>query len=284
MSRSLVAIIKGGLGNQLFGYAAARALALRTGRGLLLDRRSGFLRDDYARRFRLDRFPINAGLAPPELTLGDPKSPRHRRIRNIDRLLPAPWRSYLKESAGRSAARIASFRSCREVVYLNGYWQDEACFRDAADTIRRELQPPPSWDPGLENELASAGHVFLHIRRNRYSPRLDTTYYQHGIRAAVAALGCPRFEVFGDDLAWAREQLDFEGREVRFHEPAGDELVDFRLMTLCRHAIVANSSFSWWAAWLQEPGNRVWTPRDPGWPLRPAAGWTPVANGLERDP
>ncbi len=284
MSRSLVAIIKGGLGNQLFGYAAARALALREGRELFLDDASGFVRDGYGRSFRLDRFPINAEAAPPDLRLGDPKAPAHRLKRSMSKLLPPVWRDYLKEQPGRGAAQLSGFRSHRKIVHLNGYWQDEACFRDASDRIRRELEPPGGNRPDLEKSLATGDTVFLHVRRIRYSPCLDVAYYQRSISKATEALSTPRFEIFGDDIDWARRHLDFGGGTARFHPSSDDELVDFRLMTRCRHAIVANSSFSWWAAWLQQPGGRVWTPENPGWPLQPASGWTPVANGLDPGP
>ena len=78
MNPCVVAIIKGGLGNQLFAYAAARAYAERTGRDLFIDDDSGFLRDGYGRSFRLDRFPINAKPAPAKLRLGDPKAFHHK--------------------------------------------------------------------------------------------------------------------------------------------------------------------------------------------------------------
>lgn len=281
MSRSLVAIIKGGLGNQLFAYAAARALALRDGCELFLDDASGFQRDGYGRTFRLDRFSIAGTPAPAALRLGDARQPRHRLKRQLNKFLPTPFRDYLKERPGHAAAQLAGFHSRRRLIFLNGYWQDEACFADAAETLRRELQPPATGDPTLETELRDTDSVFVHLRRVRYSPRLDADYYQRSISAAAESLGAPRFEVFGDDPGWAREALDFGDRPVRFHDSSADELHDFRLMTRCRHAIVANSSFSWWAAWLQAPGGRVWTPETPGWPLRPAAGWTTVPNGLE---
>lgn len=281
MKPRVVAIIKGGLGNQLFAYAAARAFALREGRELLLDDASGFVRDGYGRQFRLNRFPIAADPAPAGVRLGDPKSLRHRMLRTWNKLLPAVSRSYLKELPGHGAAQLASFQPQAEIVHLNGYWQDEACFAGASDTLRRELEPPASGNEALEQELQSGDTVFVHVRRIRYSPRLDADYYQGGISEAAGAFESPRFEVFGDDIDWARERLDFGDHPARFHEPSDDELLDFRLMTRCRHAIVANSSFSWWAAWLQEPDHRVWTPESPGWPLRPAAGWATIANGLK---
>lgn len=288
MKPAAIAIVKGGLGNQLFSYAAARAWALREGRELLIDDRSGFTRDGYGRSYRLDHFPIAGRPAPENLRLGDPKGFRHRFVRSLNKVLPDSQKSYFAERSGDPTTRLVSFHSKRPVVHLNGYWQDEACFADAADTIRAELEPPAFTDAGdlaLEQELASTPSVFVHIRRVRYSPRLDAGYYHAAIaRAREAVPGC-HFEVFGDDLAWAREHLDFADAPVRFHEgDTFDELRDFRLLAACRHAIVANSSFSWWAAWLR-PANtkQVWTPADPGWPVKPAKGWIPAPNGLEQD-
>jgi Glycosyl transferase family 11 len=65
---------------------------------------------------------------------------------------------------------------------------------------------------------------------------------------------------------------------------AGDELADMWLMKQCRHAVVANSSFSWWGAWLATPNEnrKVYAPADPGWPIKPASGWRLLQNALER--
>ena len=285
MKPAVVAIIKGGLGNQLFAYAGARAYALRHGRELFLDDDSGFLRDGYGRSFRLDRFPIAARPAPPGLRLGDPKGLRHKLVRSWNKLLPGALRGYYAEKSGRAASRILDFHSRRRIIHLNGYWQDENCFIDFAPRIRAELDPPAPADAAdrrIERSIENACSVSLHIRRIRYSPCLGTDYHQSGISAALAALPDCRFEVFGDDPSWAREHLDFLGAPVRFHDAGGgDELRDFRLMTRCRHAITANSSFSWWAAWLHpQPGKRVWFPANPGWPVRAAAGWILLPNSL----
>lgn len=287
MKPVVVAIIKGGLGNQLFAYAGARAYALRHQRELFLDDASGYLRDGYGRSFRLDRFPIAARPAPPALRLGDPKGLRHKIVRTWNKILPGSFRSYYSEKPGRPAARILDFHSTRRLIHLNGYWQDENCFIDFEHRIRTELDPPPvasQADRAIEHAIESTCSVLVHVRRVRYSPKLGADYYQSSISAARSALAGCRFEVFGDDLEWASEHLDFADSPVRFHEGGGDdELRDFRLMTRCRHAITANSSFSWWAAWLRpHPGKRVWFPADPGWPVRAAATWTLVPNSLER--
>lgn len=281
----VVAIIKGGLGNQLFAYAGARAFALRTGRRLFIDDDSGFQLDGYGRRFRLDQFPIVATPAPGALKLGNPKALRHRWTRGIDRFRSANQRRYFAERKGILATDLLEFQSRSSVVYLNGYWQDPACFEDCAPEIRTELEPPlfqDSDDQALEKELASSDSIFVHVRRVRYSPLLDESYYETAIQRALEAIPSASFEFFGDDLAWARDHLNLRGLPVRYHEGSSmDELRDFRLMAACRHAIVANSSFSWWAAWLRDSAEKhVWTPSNPGWPVQASDSWHPVPNQL----
>jgi len=285
VNRTVVAIIKGGLGNQLFAYAAARAFALRSGRDLLVDAHSGFTRDGYQRQFRLDRLPITGRLAPPELCLGDPKRARYRWTRQLNKILPPNRRNYLREKPDQTPSQLLGFQSKRDLVHLDGYWQDEAYFIDRERKIRAELAPPPFPEgplAELQREIATTPSVSIHLRRVRYPRRLTANYYNSAIQSALAIEPEACFEVFGDEVDWARERLDFAGRPARFHQPAEDELDDFRLLSACRHAIVANSSFSWWAAWLDpHPARRVWTPGNPGWPIQPAKGWTPVPNRLE---
>jgi hypothetical protein len=279
-------MIKGGLGNQLFAYAAARAYAIRTRRELYLDEVSGFSRDGYGRSYMLHHFPVAGTPAPSRLRLGDPKGVKHKAIRSFDRLLPNQLRGYLAEDPEKPETQLTSFITTRQTVMLNGYWQSEKYFAERASTIRTELQPPP-FSPGpdadLEQQLASTPSVFIHIRRDRYSPRLGSGYYDSSILSALSMLGGCQFYVFGDDLEWASQYLDFHGAPVTYvSNGSSDELRDFRLMAACRHAIVANSSFSWWAAWLRlNADKRVWTPNHPGWPLKPASEWTKVPNRLE---
>lgn len=286
----VVTLVKGGLGNQLFCYAAARALALRLGRPLALDIITGYRRDDYGRSFRLGRFPIQAEVARPEWCLGgDTHSWRHRLARNGNKLLPLARRSYLAEKRrhGVELLMLAQPSPSRR-VYLNGYWQDERFFEDAAGVIRAELEPPaPVTAGGLETlrRIGEPGFsVMVHVRRVRYSPKLGADYYRSAVRQCLAVEPRARFFVFGDDLEWARTTIDFGGAPVEFVANQGaDELEDFHLMTRCAGAIVANSSFSWWGAWLGRTPKRVWTPAIPGFPLRPAAGWVSVENRLDAE-
>jgi hypothetical protein len=281
--RSLVAIVRGGLGNQLFIYAMARAMALRTGRTLYLDTVRGYQADDFGRSFRLDRFSVAASVMPEALRIAPTlKHPRHKFIRAINKVLPVAWRSYLAEREDTPADFVRRFDSQRRCVTLLGYWQDERFFADVAAALQSELAPP---EPANEQVLvqgarfASAESVFLHVRRTRYSPLLGAGYYQSAIDQAHATLTNPLFIVFGDDLAWVKSSLDFRGAATDFQTYAeNDELTDLWLMTQCRHAIVANSSFSWWAAWLGRAANRkIWAPASTGLPLVMPPDWIRVS-------
>ena len=279
--QAIIAIVKGGLGNQLFIYAAARALALRTGRNLYLDSKRGYTHDTFGRSYRLDNFPISAKPMPePWRVAVTLKHPRHKLVRALNKLLPRDQRSYLAERHHLDATQLTSLSPCRDRITLLGYWQSEGYFADYAQTIRMELTLSPPLD--IENRdlgdmMAETESVFLHIRRVRYSPLLDSSYYQRAINSLIDALDRPVFHVFGDDSAWARSCLDFHNAEVAFVAHNRDnELADLWLMGQCRHAITANSSFSWWGAWLGGPPGRdrlIFAPHEPGIAIRYPQSW-----------
>lgn len=287
MGKSVIGIVKGGLGNQLFIYAAARALALRAGRKLYLDTVRGYTGDGFGRSYRLDRFAIEAEPMPEAWRIAPSlRHPRHKLVRALSRFLPRDWRGYIAEKRGRGPEQLIGLAPMRERVTLLGYWQDEAYFAGHAEAIRRELTPAAPVDERnlrLGEEMAGTESVFLHVRRVRYNPCLGADYYQEAIDRVRGALPARRFYVLGDDLEWPRANLNFHGDEVRYVDHNdGNEIADLWLMTRCRHAIAANSSFSWWGAWLGErgEGRLVCFPMEPGWPVRAACGWTPVRNRL----
>jgi hypothetical protein len=169
-------------------------------------------------------------------------------------------------------------------VTLLGYWQNEGYFAAHADAIRAEVTPPAPTDDRnrrLGEQLAAMESVFLHFRRRQYWNLLGADYYQGAIDAARARLPHAQFVLFGDDLDWPQRQLDFRGTPplVVGHN-AGDELADLWLMSRCRHAVVANSSFSWWGAWLGEdqPGRLVCAPASTGLPLVMPERWRLIPN------
>lgn len=285
MPLAIISIIKGGLGNQLFMYAAARGLALRTGRTLYLDTKRGYTNDSFGRSYRLDRFPIVAETMPETWRIAETlRHPRHKIIRAWNKSLPRNQRSYFAERHHLPATQLTDLQPRRERITLLGYWQDEGYFADYAAQIRAELTPPTPTDEknlALGEKLASSESVFLHVRRVRYEQLLERDYYQTAIDAVHAKLLHPSFVLFGDDLDWPQQNLDFRGASVELvtHNP-DNELADLWLMSRCRHAIVANSSFSWWGAWLGDTTTErlVFAPMQPGFPIIMPSRWQPIAN------
>jgi len=286
MSRRVVAKIVGGIGNQLFCYAAARRLALKNGAGLALD--ADFFRSDvnYAREYRLDCF----ALAPHELLRSARLLPRpldHRWWR-VKRKLGAfgllPGRDWLIErDPAAFEPRLLDFAVTREAV-LDGYWQDERYFADAADALRRDLVFKLEADAGqreLAARISGANAVAVHSRQLYAAGQsLSPGYYRDAIRQVAERAPGAEFFCFGDDPRWLGE-----------HWPAGlpftpvhhagllGEVQDLRLMSLCRHFIIANSSYSWWGAWLgAAPGKIVVAPRRKGLRHEPrsAPGWIEI--------
>ncbi len=288
MSPAVIAIVKGGLGNQLFIYAAARALALRTGRTLYLDATRGYTKDDYGRSYRLDRLPIKAQPVPEDWRIAPTlKHPRHKIIRALNKLLPRNQRTYFAEQRHASPAQLTALNPRRSRITLLGYWQNEAYFVDHADPIRAELAPPQPTDAtnqALGEKFATGESVFMHFRRVQYWNLLGRDYYQQAIDAAHAKLFKLHFVLFGDDLNWPQQNLDFRGApmELVTHN-SRDELADLWLMSRCRHAVVANSSFSWWGAWLGDVSSQrcIFAPQEVGWDVVMSEQWQRIANTIE---
>jgi hypothetical protein len=256
---------KSGLGNQLFQFAAGLYYARRHGARLVMaiDPPSGQVSHGYARPFLLSHFRIEAQMLPE--TLGD-------RLAINDRESLRPIAHALRRSLGIQVVRerpdqrytflddLALAKGTR-TVYLVGYWQTHYIPDAIADELRPQLQlrkPPEGRNRELMGQIAqSRTPVSLHIRRGDYTLAaegniaLPMSYYDRAIAMICERVGDPTFFVFSDDIAFARANLP-SGLHTVFvdHNDDHSSHEDLRLMSACRHHIIANSSFSWWGAWL----------------------------------
>jgi hypothetical protein len=255
--------LRGGLGNQMFQYAAARAVACRTNVPLKLDV-TEFV-NDRLRSYRLGWFNIVEDFAT-EAELYRARKPRHRQVvafaaYEIGRHL-LPWRRQRIIQERRFSFDPAILRLDGD-VYLSGYWQSEKYFADVAEVIRQEftLKPEPdTLNQLVLDEIQAATSVSLHIRRGDYVSNAVTSrihgvlgldYYSRAVDHIARRTTQPHFFVFSDDIAWAKENLRFSF-PLTFVDHNGEDrqYEDLRLMCHCKHHITANSSFSWWGAWL----------------------------------
>jgi hypothetical protein len=253
--------LNGGLGNQMFQYAAGRAVADRLGTELLLDTRAfehALARQAYTRRaYALSPFQLRARLA----TAADLKNwpVWVMEIGMRLRLVRPLFRRWHFETA---ITYDRGIRTLHEPVCLVGYWQSERYFIDIADRIRADftLRGPLCDANARLLELArSAGSVGLHVRRGDFVSLKDAAQV-HGLcsidyyRRAISLIRsrCPEchFLVFSDDPPWARAELPLAPSAVFVTGSAERPEQDLILMSACKHHIIANSSFSWWAGWL----------------------------------
>jgi len=266
----VIARLMGGLGNQMFQYAAGRALALRLGLTLKLDL-SWFadMEGCTPREYMLHAFPIAAEEAGPE----EIDSIAHCKQHILAKLLRRPKRRGRHYITEPSYNYWPGFTYLAAPIYLDGYWQQEQYFADIADVIRRDFSFP-SFDcqeaTDLAEEIASSPKaVCVHIRRGDYAANPATNqfhglcspaYYEKALQTLAAKLGSAlKLFLFTDDPAWVRRNFDTQGYPatvVDFLEHQAKPWHDMHLMSLGAHHVLANSSFSWWGAWLAEGKNK----------------------------
>src|ERR1043166_6620098 len=292
--RRVIAYLSGGIGNQLFIYAAAWTFARRNRLELILDV-SDFARDTFYRRTYALRY-FNVG----DVRLVDDFRSAYfiRRLHSIyRRRLPAmPARlgpilgeaDYLQFEPLEIGASIRFFPT----IYLLGYRQNEQYFADQSQDLRRKLEfvfAPSSEAQRRAEEILGCNAVAVHIRQlhevpsgetrpNPKIPQLEKTYYAQAIETMRKRVPNARFFCFGDSLANI-DRFVPPAPDIVIPAPVSDDpadVCDLWLMTKCRHFIISNSTFGWWAAWLGvRPDTVVFCPDTRGFVngIAPARGW-----------
>lgn len=273
MNRVVVAL-DGGLGNQMFQYAAAKSVAVRVGMPLALDLRPLVQRG--GRAYGLGDFSLGEDT---ELLTEGPPPRRAGRLQRLFSHLTGGTQTF-EESSFAYDERIGRLQA---PVRLEGYFQSERYFAEIAGQIRRDFTPRADLLAEIDalalRLLPTEPSISLHVRRGDYtSPAvmavhglLDVAYYDRALRLVAERTGntlpiC----VFTDDPSWVRENLTLPENANFVSEHTKSAIQDLILMSRCTHHITANSSFSWWGAWLNPNRHKiVVTPRE--W-FRPASG------------
>lgn len=258
--------IQGGLGNQLFQYALGRHLALKNDAELKLDI-SWYATQTY-RRYELDRFNIKENIATDKELRRFKKYQKRNRTHIMHNLLIADESKYIRE---RGYAFNPKILKIKDGAYLDGIWLGEKYFKDIEQIIRREFTLKaslPNIHEGLRRDMRGNQSVAICIRRGDFVTDrkvssihglLAMDYYERAIKIIAEKAKDPRFFIFSDDIEWAKENLKIE-HPVRFvsdgHKTINSpqELI---LMSECKHVISANSSFSWWGAWLNGNPDKI---------------------------
>jgi hypothetical protein len=276
----IVVKVRGGMANQMFPYACAKALSWRCGTDLKIDASnySDLIEPDTAhkRAYSLGCF----NLSSPQVTdqelmywFDDKLSDKFKR--RFDRLKPYYARRHINEPVANVVYRDPNIFLLKPKghVYLEGDWNAHRYFSDYQSEIRSEFEF--SIEPSIENqalidEISTVNSVAIHFRRgillegNSNYLVLPEEYYFNAIRYIIENVTNPKFYLFSDDPEWVKTNIKIEGfpTKVVDHNDQRHNYEDMRLMSTCKHVIMANSGFSWWSAWLgKQPGQIVVAPQ-----------------------
>lgn len=269
-----------GLGNQLFQYAAGRFYARQLGAPLRLavDLPRNQVSHGYARPFLLRHYNISVPMRP--ITAAERSFFSHKpHARALATLQRALGTEVIQETIAERFTFLPTLPVAprTHTLILNGYWQTWRIADAIATELRHELtlrDPPRGPTQGFLAQIAATPHpVSLHVRRGDYTTvaegnrTLPLDFYIAAVRHFTRLLPGPTFFLFSDDIPWCRTVLAEAlpaGTPIVFADANDDatSFEDLRLMSACHHHIIANSSFSWWGAWLNpRPDRLVFAPR-----------------------
>ena len=268
----IIVQLQGGLGNQMFQDALGRSLAQKMDAALKLDLTN--FAEYPGRKYALDKFDIRASIA----TRADLQLARKYGFPGkvvaplLGGILPGLRFAVVRESSTRFNADVLEVRGS---IYLAGYWQSEKYFKPIEAAIREEFRLEKACGEAGAGPGSAPGDtvpVSVHVRRGDYVSdpaaarllgALPMDYYRAAAQSIAERVRNAQFFVFTDDPDWAREHVQI-GQPVTLvaHEGPASDLLDMYRMSACRHNIIANSTFSWWAAWLNpDPGKIVVAPK-----------------------
>lgn len=276
MNNFILSRLWGGLGNQMFQYALAKKLSILNGNiPIKLD--TTYFKT-YYRPYELDKLNIKAKLASKEdifnLDNGSLNKKLGRLIENIPYIrvkdfIRRPFSNVYTEKSIRFDSNVFNTKPS---IYLKGYWNSYKYFED----VRNELLMDFSFKDKMNEEnkrianliTNSNNSISLHVRRGDYlttkgaretfcSPYEDG-FYDRAISFIEKKVDNPEFFLFSDEPDWVKENLRINHKTTVVDINKGDNSYwDMKLMSLCRHNIIANSTFSWWAAWLNENPDKI---------------------------
>lgn len=267
---SIIVQIIGGVGNQLFQYAFARSMAAKRGTDFKFDisplDTDFFISNGYG--FFLNRFNIKkTELAKDKDLYGLVWLVRHSKIFNFIhnkfRLRYFLKHFFYHEESFSFISEVFQ----KKALYFEGFWQSEKYFKDIADEIREEISLKENMSEhsqAIDKEISRTKAISLHIRRYAHENSkpwfgfCSLEYYKKAAEIIVQKMPDAHFFIFSDNYDWVRENFkDFDHPYTLVENSNEQNCDDIILMSHCKHHIIANSSFSWWGAWLNPSPTKI---------------------------
>ena len=270
----IIVKLKGGLGNQMFQYAFGRKISLTKKIPVKYDI-FHFINDKiYNRHYDLDHFNVRVDIATAtevnQLIYGRYKTKFSKyAIKIIDKALPNHKRRVVKQlKKGLNHFVLKA----SDNIYIDGYWGNENYFKNIANTIRKEFTLKEKLDDKnleIKKKIMSVNSVSIHVRRGDYLTVegakgifavCTREYYENAIQKICSIVDNPHFFIFTQGYDWAEN--NFKQNVPITIVKNNESYKDLELMKHCKHHIIANSTFSWWGAWLNEnPGKIIIAPK-----------------------
>jgi len=268
----IIVKLKGGLGNQLFQYALGRSLSTAHKVEFKID--ISIFKTYKLHAYSIGPFNIQKNIASHE----EVKALTDRKLGIVESLLrrslhrpAAPASTYIAEKHFHFDPDILELK---DGVYLDGYWQSEKYFINITEIIRRQFTVKTQQtgkDKEIAQHISSCDSVNLHIRRGSYLTfphnnvhgACSMDYYFRCVEHLTGTIKHPHFFIFSDDPQWAYDNLKLSYPvTIIDHNGPEKDYEDLKMMTLCKHHIIANSTFSWWGAWLcKNPQKMIFAPQ-----------------------
>lgn len=270
----LIIRIWAGLGNQMFQYAFAKSFQLHSGKQVFLDTCNtyklemedrGYLipRDYLLNKFAISILPIDMKQKQGWIFLSETKW-YHIVKKSLSNVGLYPYR-VLSEKSGQNISRFhPEYLKMGGNVYAIGWFQTEKYFKDIRDILLKEftLVKKIIIPDELQDILNERNAISVHIRRGDYkrneSLLLDARYYLDAINYIKRYIKNPVFIVFSDEMEWVKENISFEDKVIYIDQKLKlQDYEELMLMSKCKHNIIANSTFSWWGAWLNQNPEKI---------------------------
>jgi hypothetical protein len=263
----IISELSGGLGNQMFQYACGRSLAMKTNGSFYLDPRPLYNIDEsifIKRPFELNVFKARINFS----------SEFYKQI-----FFPSNHigRRLFKKIFGFKVVAEQGFNYSNILenkcgnIYLKGYWQSEKYFEGISDVIRSDfafMAKVNAETEAVSRQILESNSISIHVRRGDYVTSetakafhgfIGLQYYLDAIKIFAERFNDAKYYIFSDDSEWVKQYLlnNINDGTIVMHNKGADSWQDMYLMSLCKHNIIANSSFSWWGAWLNKNPEKV---------------------------
>jgi hypothetical protein len=266
LNKRIVVRIFGGIGNQLFCYAVAKSIALNNNAELIIDHITDFQKDKYGRFYQLDNFNISASKAKRIEILHQFLKLWYRILRHLSSIIKFENRFYIRHEGVDFDERILKL-NINKITYLEGCWQSEEYFIKNQLIIRDEFQidePKDIKNQILKNQILEKESVFIHYRffDDKINGHNNTNikYYEKAIDFIENKISNAHYYIFSDNIDKALSIIKLPPTKFTVVDINHGELnahKDLWLMSNCKHSIIANSTFSWWGAWLIDFSKKI---------------------------